>query len=450
MEETIGQSNQRLITTGQLLVFFLPLAVSSALITASHSLYNAGIARLSRPELYLASFAVAKSLYQMIQFPTMTSRQCIAGLSLDSHSFLTARRFYTIITGSVVLILAVIAFTPISNYIFTTVMGNTPQVARQATISLRCFFVLPMVFIIRDSYGAVAIRLQQTYILPIGTISRVALAVIIVLIITRIEVSWDYLIPGFFFLLTGMMETTTVFVGTKVRLKGYLKRLDQLPSAGKSQKKLNYIGIATFALPILAMAFIRSLNGTFINSGLARTVSPELAIAAFAVAWTVVLSIDSASMMFHQVIFNFMEDDYSNRAKIRNFGIYVAAVLTTLIVILGFTPLGFWVMNTAIGASTQLSQMGVVVIRICVVLPVMSVFRQYYWGIAMKEHKTFWLTIGKAIQVVTMILIIILLTMLGDLIPNPAAVGAIAIAGSTVFECIYLVMQRWISFKYTT
>ena len=154
--------------------------------------------------------------------------------------------------------------------------------------------------------------------------------------------------------------------------------------------------------------------------------------------------------MFHQVIFNFMQDDYSNRAKIRNFGIYVAVALTVLIVILGFTPLGFWLMNTAIGASAQLSQMGVVVIRICVVLPVMNVFRQYYWGIAMKEHKTFWLTIGKVIQVVTMIAIIIILTMLGDLIPNPAAVGAIAIAGSTVFECIYLVTQRRISLKYTT
>jgi uncharacterized membrane protein YidH (DUF202 family) len=198
------------------------------------------------------------------------------------------------------------------------------------------------------------------------------------------------------------------------------------------------------------MAFIQSLSGTFLNSGLARTTSPDLAIAAFAVAWTLVLSIDTASGLFHQIVLGFMEDDYSNRAKIRNFGIYVALVLTTCLAILGFTPLGFWLMNTAIGTSAQLSRMGVVVIRICVILPVMGVFRQYYWGIAMKEHKTFWLTIGSAIQVVIMILIIILLTMMGAFSQNPAVVGAIAITGSTVFECIYLWMQKRISIKYTT
>ena len=450
MNKPKDQLSRYSITTRQLLAFFVPLAVSTALITASHSLYNAGIARLSKPELYLAAFAVAKSLYQMVQFPTATSRQCIAGLSTDSQSFLAARKFYTIILGLVVLILAVIAFTPISNYIFTVIMGNTQQVARQATISLRCFFILPIIFVVRDSYGAVTIRLRQTYILSIGTIARVVLAIIIVLIIPRIHVTWDYLVPGFFFLLTGITEAATVFIGTKVRLKEYHIRLDQLPTPGKSTAQLGYREVMAYALPVFVMAFIQSLSGSFINSGLARTVSPEIAIATFAVAWTVVLSINTASRMFHQIILNFMEDDYSNRAKIRNFGIYVSLILAGLITVLGFTPVGFWLMNTAIGTSAQLSYMGVSVIRICVVLPFMSVLRQYYWGIAMKEHKTFWLTIGSAVQVITMVLMIIVLTMLRTFPENPAIVGAVAVIGGTGFECVYLWIQRRISLSHST
>ena len=348
------------------------------------------------------------------------------------------------------MILAIIAFTPISTYIFTTVMGNTPQVAHQATISLRCFFILPMFFLIRDSYGAVAIRLRQTSILFIGTLSRVALSILIVLIITCIHVTWDYLIPGLFFLLTGMIEAVTVLIGTKLRLKGHLKRLDQLPPMQKSRKKLNYRGAATFALPVFMMALIQGSSGTVINSGLARTTSPELAIAAFAVAWTLVLSVETASRMFHQIITNFMEDDYSSRAQIKKFGIYVAMGLTALVAILGFTPLGFWLMNTAIGASAQLSQMGVAVIRICVALPITGVIRQYYWGIAMKEHKTIWLTIGSVIQVVSMTLIIILLTIIEAFPENPAVIGAIGIIGSTALECIYLWTQKRMSFSYTT
>ena len=442
MEDSSDRANQNIVITRQLLVFFIPLAVSSALITASHSLYNAGIARLSQPELYLAAFAVAKSLYQMIQFPTATSRQCIAGLTENRHSFLLARKFYTLILGLVVIILALIAFTPLSTFIFTTLMGTTWQVARQATISLRCFFVLPIIFVIRDSYGAAAIRLRQTYILSIGTIARVVLAIIIVLIIPHIDVSWDYLIPGLFFLLTGIIEAATVYIATKIQLKGYLKRLDQMNSIGTGTAQLNSIRVAAYALPIFVMAFIQSLGGTFINGGLARTVSPELSIAAFAVAWTLVQFIDSASGLFHQIVLNFMEDDYSNRANIREFGVYVAAVLTALIAILGFTRAGFWLMNTAIGTNIQLSQMGVTVIRICVVVPIMGVIRQYYWGIAMKEHKTVWLTISSATQSVAMISIIVFLIIIGAFPANPALVGAAAIIGGTIVECVCLWILR--------
>lgn len=450
METARSQLNRPLITTRQLLYFFMPLAVSNALITVSHSLYNAGIARLSQPELYLAAFAVAKSMYQMIQFPSVTFRQGIAGLSLDSHSYVTARRFYTIILGVELLAFALLAFTPISYYLFTVVMGNSPEVARQAAISLRYFCVLPLVFSIRDFYGSVAIRLQHTYILFVGTIARVAFSVAIILVITKIHVSWDYLIPGFFFLFTGMIEAAAVFIGTKTRLNGYLARLDQMPSAGKNRKKLTYTDVATFAIPMFVMAFIQSLSGTFINGGLARTVSPELAIASFAVAWTLVMSIDTASGLFHQVILGFMEDDYSNRVQIMVFGVCVAVVLMALVAVLGFTPLGFWLMNTVIGASPQLSRMGVAVIRMSVVLPAMGVIRQYYWGIAMMQRKTIWLTIGSAIQVSAMILVIILLTLLGTFPSNPAVIGAVAVTGGTVFECVYLWIQKRISFKHAS
>ena len=180
--------------------------------------------------------------------------------------------------------------------------------------------------------------------------------------------------------------------------------------------------------------YTESWAATFINGGLARTVSPELAISVFAVAWTLVQFIDSASSMFHQIILNFMEDDYSNRANIRKFGVYVAAVLTALIAVLGYTPVGFWLMNTAIGTSVQLSQMGVTVIRICIVVPVMGVIRQYYWGIAMKERKTVWLTIGSGTQSVAMIFIIVLLTVTGAFPTNPALVGA----GLLLLEAQYL------------
>ncbi|HPJ02787.1 MAG TPA: hypothetical protein PKU80_08100 [Candidatus Limiplasma sp.] len=434
--------NRSFVIKKQMLYFFVPLAISNALITVTHSLYLAGIARLSQPELYLAAFAVAKSMYQTLQFPTATSRQCITGLSHDGRSFLTARNFYLLMLGFVSLIFAIIAFTPVSYYLFTVVMGNPPQVAHQAALTLRFFVILPAIFCVRDIYGSLAIRLRQTRILFVGTLSRVVLSCLIILVITKIQVSWDSIIPGMIFLLTGITEAAAVYLGTKKRLTGYIVRLNAMPIAGKDRTTLTNKGVAHYAIPVFAMALIQSLVGTFINSGLARTISPELAIATFAVAWTIVMSINTASGMFHQVILNFMEDDYSNRQQIIVFSVHIAVVLALLMFLIGFTPLGYWLMNTLIGTSPVLSQMGVAVIRTCVVLPVLSVIRQYYWGIAMKTYHTVWLTIGSAVQLSAMVLIIILLTLLRAFPSNPAIIGSVAVTGSMFFECLYLYAQK--------
>ena len=80
----------------------------------------------------------------------------------------------------------------------------------------------------------------------------------------------------------------------------------------------------------------------------------------------------------------------------------------------------------------------------------MGMIRQYYWGIAMKEHKTVWLTVGSATQTVAMILIIVLLIIIGAFPNDPALVGAVAIIGGTIFECISLWIQRRIGLVYST
>lgn len=74
--------------------FFFPLALTQFLITASHTVINAGLARLPDPEVSLAAYAVAKSVMQLAQNPSMMVRQLTVSLATNRHAYMLVKRVH--------------------------------------------------------------------------------------------------------------------------------------------------------------------------------------------------------------------------------------------------------------------------------------------------------------------------------------------------------------------
>ena len=153
--------------------------------SCSHALMNAGIARLSKPELYLAAFALAKSLYQVLQAPTMIVRQCISGLTRDCQSYLVSRRVFTWVVLAVTGVFLIVCYSPIGLFIFERLMGNPRELSYAALLMMRVIMWLQFAWLMRDGYGPVAIRLRETYILPTATFVRTVFTMLCVFILFR-------------------------------------------------------------------------------------------------------------------------------------------------------------------------------------------------------------------------------------------------------------------------
>lgn len=428
---------------GAMFRFFIPLAMTSFLILLSHALMNAGIARLSKPELYLAAFALAKSLYQVLQAPTMIVRQCISGLTRDCQSYLVSRRVFTWVVLAVTGVFLIVCYSPIGLFIFERLMGNPRELSYAALLMMRVIMWLQFAWLMRDGYGPVAIRLRETYILPTATFVRTVFTMLCVFILFRCSFAHDVLLPGIIFTLTGFIEGITVLAMVKFRIRDYLARLDFLPRAEETVRTLTARQVVVFSFPVLIMSLLRSFSDPVINTGLAHTAAPELALAAYAVGWSVVLCVLDTSGMLHQVVLGFMDAQYRNRIRILQFSGILAAIQIAALAVMVFTPLGAFILRDLLGSGEALTRMALGVMAVALPLPLVVNLREYYWGVAMLERKTRWMSTGKIVQLVSLSAGVLLLVLPGGSLSNPALIAPLALAVSMLAEALTLAVVHY-------
>src|SRR6056297_915849 len=92
------------VTYLQLIKFFTPLAVLPIMISLTHIIINSTLARLPLPELSIAIFTVVKGITNIVNSPTIMSRQLIVSMVDDRSSYRQARKFLWVMTAALSLI----------------------------------------------------------------------------------------------------------------------------------------------------------------------------------------------------------------------------------------------------------------------------------------------------------------------------------------------------------
>src|SRR5665647_426312 len=109
-----------------LLLFFVPLGLYSTIMMSSHSVMNFGVSQAANAEIGLATFAVTMNIMNIFASPCFTSRQLLVALAHDKKSLLVTKNIMLQIAAFSLVMLAVLAFTPIGDFVFVQLF-NTPK-----------------------------------------------------------------------------------------------------------------------------------------------------------------------------------------------------------------------------------------------------------------------------------------------------------------------------------
>ena len=420
-------------------MFILPLTFSSFLIILTHSLFNAGLARLPTPEIYISAFAVAKSLMHIFQSPIMMTRQTVTALADDRQSYKRSRIFLSLVVISIVVVLGIISYTGISRWIFREIMGLTGQTLEASITMLKVLFIFPGMVGIRDFLAGVCIKFRIAPLISVASVIRVIYVSIFISFIDNIVILPGAILAAVMFLGGIICEVLVLVFGTRLILKNIPKSLESI-KIRLSESPINdltYKSIIAFFSPLAISAYLRTMTMPIINSGLARTYRPEIAISVFAVALSLGMIFVSPLLMFHQVPLQFInnENDHNMRS-VKKFAAILGITLSSVMIIVSFTKISYLILFHLIGTSHEISVLSVDVLKIMSILPILFVGREFYWGIMMKRRLTKFIGIGKTINLVFLVTIILIMTLFT--ISNPSIIGAVALIGSQFSEVIYL------------
>lgn len=380
-------AQKRILTYSEMIAFFLPVAASMMIMMSSHSIISSALARTTDAALALAAYSVAKSVSNMFQSPCITLRRMCVALFNNKQNY---QRVYKValITAAIAFMIIIFAiFTPLSKFIFIKLIGIDESLLPHTLRAFTILMVMPLLAMIRSIYQGLITVTRKTYLLTIATTARIVVMFLLATFITNTQLVTGSII-GSILMVAG--------IGTEA-LFGFIfgRRLArQLPEDNASVETLSFKGMWIYFLPLVVAQFAMTWGQPTINAGLARSINPEIALAAYSVARGFAWIFIGMFGRIHQLPLVFAKDKTS-WSKVRRFAFVLGLVNGLLLFMLSITPAGEWILLNLIGIDTELTQVALATIRIMALIPIVMSQNECYSGLLMMNNHTPVITISK-------------------------------------------------------
>src|SRR5690606_9176978 len=171
-------------------------------------------------------------------------------------------------------------------WVLREIMGVQGEVLTQGAAALRILWVLPIAAGFRNFYQGLSILGRSTATVPLATAARlVAVSLILWGFVSHGGVP-AAVVGSFAFVSSFVVEASIAFVGASKTRRLALRGTDD--EEARAEPPLTLGRVVRFYIPLVATSFMLSFMEPTVNAGLARTLSPEKALAAFAVGWSLV------------------------------------------------------------------------------------------------------------------------------------------------------------------
>jgi hypothetical protein len=305
------------LTIPEILRFFAPLAATSVLMMASHSLAAATLAKASDAALALASYSVASALGQMFEGTVTVGRHATLALVRDRQTWSVMTRLMKLVLAVLLVVMAVVAFTPIGEVIFRSLLGAPADVAAEAVRVFRFFLILPAESALRALYHAIIILRKKT----VYTTAAMAGRIVVMAGVTGVIIAHPPGIGGgvgAVVLLSGIGTEAVISYLAGRRLVAALDGGGPAASFAPAAPALTLRDAMRFYLPLAVSGLISCTSRLALAAGLSRTLDPKLALAAYQVSWTVSWVFISPLNALHQVTAVFAKEPRAAR-QVRRF-----------------------------------------------------------------------------------------------------------------------------------
>lgn len=310
-----------------ILRFYLPLVLTSQMMTLGVPLINLALTRSADAQLHLAAYGVCFGLLVFLNAPMLVSRDAGSGMATDRASW--DRLVRVTVIGGLVTCGAdvVLALTPVGDWAFGRVLEATPRVVVEAKATALSMAPIPVLVGVRGLYSALALRAHRTRLLTQATFLRL---LVMTCVVVGVSVAGAASAHAVAWGLTFGILCETAWIGFVTRA---LWR--ELPATSAHARSVR--SILSFATPLVLSALAWTALRPVVNGLLGRTIDSEAAQASFAVLHPLVL-LTASALWALQSTHQILATDSARARRTLRFGLAMTVLCTGLVVVIGWVP----------------------------------------------------------------------------------------------------------------
>ncbi|MFB9275777.1 multi antimicrobial extrusion protein MatE [Cohnella cellulosilytica] len=199
-----------------------------------------------------------------------------------------------------------------------------------------------------------------------------------------------------------------------------------------NEQPLRLSQIFAFFLPLSVAACLVTVSHLIISSTLARSANPQIVIAAYAIAISLMGIVERPAVLLRQTCSRLVSDRRSFRSM---------AIVTTLVIIgivslgliIAYTHLGVFIFRRFFGVDDALVKPILDIYRILMFVGIFSGLRGLFQGIIISNRQTKWLTVGMVIRLAVMYMLSVYFIRTDQV--SSGKIGAIIFFTGMAIEC---------------
>lgn len=420
------------LTARQIGVLFLPLALTSTMMSVSVPVINAGLARHPAAEANLAVFSLAFSLSIFLESPVFALQQAVVAWYGGRGPFRHLVIFSLGVGLAMMGLEAAVAFSPAGPFLFHRLLGAPDSLIPGCVDALRVSVLFPPMVAVRLAFQGVLVSRHNGAPIAWGTFLRLAfLGALIFLVCPRLP----FPAPA-----TSMAAlAVAVFVETFLVARFAVRTPERQPVPSPAQaagRRLS--GRVRFLLPLAGTMALGTLTNPLINAVISRTPEPEVGLAVYAVVSSLLWFMASPTLRYSAVTIA-LGTTPDNLKRLAAFLWRFVGGISILVLAVTLTPVARTVLEGWIGLSPDLAARARLPLVLLSAQPLIAGFIAYNQGLLTRSARTGWVGIGsisRAVAILSLGVVGLALGLRGGLL------GGILLGAAFVAELSALLLLR--------
>jgi len=418
--------NEPSLTQKDVAIFFFPLLLNVQFMSVSHSIINAGLARLENAVVLLAGFSVAMVLHLFVASPSYQNHTITIAMVRGRKSMLAMTLFILLIATWVSILLALLAFSPVGIFVLDRMLGVTPAVAASARQALGLMVFLPFITGMRGLCQGLVIRARRTGLVSFATAVRIVML-------------FAYLWLGQMWFTGTAVAAFALLgcVGTETLVIAFFAWRVTLPSTQDDERSFGEI--LRYGLPLAYSSGLQQTVPLLINAIISRLPDGTLALAAFGVIRGFLFLLAGPMRNLQQAYLTLVTVAEDNAVLVRF--LFRVSIGMALIMLLIAWPLNATVLGTIMGLDDPMRHYIAWPLTACAFFPLLygaaNLLRGWFSG----AHLT--ARLGRSTVYKALLMVLCWPLALIPQLPIPGvAVGIFLLLAAELCEAGYLYRQR--------